>query len=63
MQTEMFANLEDQLVIVSSDGQMDYPGFSAKNCTYTLMHAELDYVLHVEVVDVRHSQLKSTVME
>ena len=27
------------------------------------MHAELDYVLHVEVDDVRHSQLKSFVME
>ena len=27
------------------------------------MHAELDYILHVELVDVRHSQLKSSVME
>jgi hypothetical protein len=27
------------------------------------MHEELDYVLHVEVVDVRHAQLKSVVME
>jgi hypothetical protein len=42
---------------------MDSPGFSAKKCVYTLMHEELDYVLHVEVVDVRHAQLKSVVME
>ena len=27
------------------------------------MNAEQDYVLHVEVVDVRHSQHKSSVME
>ena len=27
------------------------------------MHAELDYVFHVQVVDVQHSQLKSVVME
>lgn len=63
MQTKMFASLGDQTVIASGDGQMDSPGYSAKNCTYTVMHAELDYVLHVEVVDVRHSQLKSVVME
>ena len=63
MQMKMFRSLEDHPVIVCGDGQMDSPGFSAKNCIYTLMHAELDYVLHVEVVDVRHSQLKSSVME
>ena len=27
------------------------------------MHADLDYILHVEMVDVRHSQLKSAIME
>lgn len=63
MQEKMFENLKGQPVVVSGDGQMDSPGFSAKNCTYTLMHAELDYVLHVEIVDVRHSQLKSSTME
>ena len=63
MQNEMFANLGDQPVTIAGDGQMDSPGYCAKNCTYTVMHAELDYVLHVELVDVRHSQLKSVVME
>ena len=63
MQEKMFEALGDQPVIVSGDGQMDSAGFSAKNCTYTLMHATSDYVLGVEVVDVRHSQLKSVVME
>ena len=59
----MFSVLVNQPVVLAGDGQMDSPGFSAKNCVYTLMHAELDYVLHVELVDVRHSQLKSAVME
>ena len=27
------------------------------------MHTSLEYMLHVEVVDVRHAQMKSTVME
>ena len=63
MESAIFTSLGDQPVIVAGDGQMDSPGFSAKNCTYTLMHVELDYVLHVKVVDVRHSQLKSVVME
>ena len=45
--------------VVAGDGQIDSPGHSAKYCTYTEIHAELDY----EVVDVRHSQLKSPVME
>jgi hypothetical protein len=27
------------------------------------MHEDLNYVLHIELVDVRHSQLKSAVME
>ena len=63
MQERMFSVLVNQPVVLAGDGQMDSPGFSAKNCVYTLMHAELDYVLHVELVDVWHSQLKSAVME
>ena len=63
MQERMFSAIATKPVVVAGDGQMDSPGFSAKNCTCTLMHADLDYVLHVELVDVRHSQLKSSVME
>ena len=63
MQEKIFSSLGTQPVVVAGDGQMDSPGFSAKNCVYTLMHEELDYVLHVEVVDVRHAQMKSVVME
>ena len=50
-------------IVVSGDGQIDSPGFSAKYCTYTLMDIDLYYILDVKVVDVRHAQLKSSVME
>ena len=63
VQESMFEVLGNQPVVVSGDGQMDSPGFCAKYCTYSLMHATLDYILQVEVVDVRQSQLKSVVME
>jgi hypothetical protein len=63
LQDSMFSAIGNKPVVIPGDGQMDSPGFCAKNCTYTVMHAELDYVLHVEMVDVRHSQLKSAVME
>lgn len=57
----MFQSLENKSVLLSGDGQMDSPGHSAKNCVYTLMEAESDYVIHLEVV--RHCQLKSACME
>ena len=63
MQKEMFKNLEDKSVKVSGDGQMDSPGHSAKNCIYILMEVDSNYILHVEVVNVRHSQLESACME
>ena len=63
MQNEMYDSLGDEVVSVSGDGQMDSPGFSAKTCVYPLMHSSLEYMIHVEVVDVRHAQMKSTVME
>ena len=63
MQDNIFTSLGSKPVVVAGDGQMDSPGFCAKNCTYTLMHADLDYILHVEMVDVRHSQLKCATME
>jgi hypothetical protein len=62
MQEQMFSTLGDQSVVVTGDGQMDSPGFCAKNCVYTLMHEELNYV-HIKLVDIWHSQLKSAVME
>ena len=37
------ANLKYQPIIVAGDGHVDSPAFSEKNCTYTLMHSELDF--------------------
>ena len=55
--------LGDEPVSVCGDGQMDSPGFSAKTCVYSLMHTSLEYMLHVEVVDARHAQMKRTEAE
>ena len=63
MQLMIVSEIGDKPVVVCGDGQMDSPGFCAKNCTYTLMDASTDYTLGVEVVDVRHAQNKSSVME
>ena len=43
----MFKNLENRSVKVSGDGQMDSPGHSAKNCIYTLIKVDSNYILHV----------------
>ena len=59
----IFNNLKGVSCIVAGDGQMDSPGFCAKQCVYTFMDAVNYYVLHIENVDVREAQLKSTVME
>ena len=40
--------MENKPTILSGDGQMDYPGH---------------YVIHLELVDVRHCKLKSACME
>lgn len=55
----MFKILENISIVLFGDVQIDSPGQSAKNCVYTLMDSDTDYVLHVELVDVRHCQLKS----
>ena len=59
----MYDALEDEPVSICGDGQMDSPDFPEKTCVYSLMHTSLEYMLHVEVVDVRHAQIKSTVVE
>ena len=42
---------------------MDSPGHNAKHCIYSLMDTINFYVIHIENVDVREAQMKSTVME
>ena len=53
---------EDE-IIVAGDGQMDSPGHCAKHCVYSIMDRKNFYILHLENIDVRSTQLKSTVME
>ena len=54
---------DENHLIVAGDGQMDSPGHSAKHCVYSLMDAVNYYILHLENIDVRQSQHKSSVME
>ena len=48
--------------MVSCDGQMNSPEFCAKFYTYSVMHDTMYYILQVEVLQVRQSQLKSVAM-
>lgn len=50
-------------VVVSSDGRCDSPGKCAKFCTYTLMDASTNTILHTETVDKTEVQNKSPNME
>ena len=60
----MLCQLQENTEIVEAgDGQMDSPGHSAKHCVYSLMDTNNFYILHVQNVDARLIQLKSTVME
>lgn len=54
---------ENTDTVVAGDGQMDSPGHSTKHCVYSLMDTNNIYILHVQDVDVRLTQLKSTVIE
>ena len=54
---------ENTEIVVAGDSQVDSPGHSAKHCGYSLMDTNNFYVLHLQNVDVRSTQLKSTVME
>ena len=57
-------NLKNEhAIIVGGDGQMDSPGHSAKHCVYSLMDTVNYYILHIQNIDVRQSQYKSSVME
>ncbi|KAL4233076.1 hypothetical protein ACF0H5_007761 [Mactra antiquata] len=56
-------SLKNQPVIVSGDGRMDSPGFSAKLCTYTMMDQAKKTIIALEVIDKREVELKSTNME
>ena len=42
---------------------MDSPGHPTKHCVYSLMDPVNYYILHIQIIDVRQSQHKSSVME
>ena len=54
---------ENTEIVVTGDGQMDSPGHLWNHWVYSLMDTSNFYILHVQNVDVRSTQLKTTVME
>ena len=50
-------------LVLSGDGRCDSPGKSAKFCTYSVMEATHNQILHFENVDKREVELYSPNME
>ena len=59
----MLQEYGDKDVVVSGDGRCDSPGKCAKFCTYTLMDASTNTILHTETLDKTEVQNKSPNME
>ena len=62
-QEKIFEELKDQELVVAGDGQCDSPGFTAKNLCYYLMDLTTMYILELEVLDQRKTNMKSVMME
>ena len=62
-QEKIFEELKDQELVVAGDGQCDSPGFTAKNLCYYLMDLTTSYVIELEVLDKRKTNMKSVMME
>lgn len=63
MKTMLWEVFKNESLVLSGDGRMDSPGFSAKYCLYVMMHTFLNVILDVEVVDKREASGTSTLME
>ena len=59
----IFEELKDQDLVVAGDGQCDSPGFTAKNLCYYLMDVTTSYIIELEVLDKRETNMKSVMME
>ena len=59
----MQSQLKEKDVVVSGDGQCDSPGHSAKNLCYFLMEIDTSYIIDLQIVDKRETNLKSSNME
>ena len=63
MREELWAQFASEELFVCSDGQCDFPGFSAKHLCYYAMQMTTGYVIEMEVLEKRHVSLKSRTME
>ena len=62
-QEKILEELKDQELVVAGDGQCDSPGFTAKNLCYYLMDLTTSYIIELEVLDKRKTNMKSVMME
>ena len=63
MKTLLWEVSKNESLVLSGDGRMDSPGFSAKYCLCVMMHTFLNVILDVEVVDKREASGTSTLMK
>ena len=62
-QEKIFQELKDQEHVVAGDDQCDSLGFIAKNLCYYLMDVTTSYIIELEVLDKRETNMKSVTME
>ena len=55
-------NYQERFIIQNGDGQCDSPGHFAKNLCYFMMEINSSYTIDLEVLDKRHTELKSANM-
>ena len=60
---KILISLKNINVVIAGDGRCDFPGKSAKFCTYSMIEKDKNLILHFEVVDKREVGLKSPNME
>ena len=58
-QEKIFEELKEQEPVVAGDGQCDSPGFTAKNLCYYLMDVTTLYIIELEVLDKRETNMES----
>ena len=63
MMDKLWGFFSKETLVMSGDGRMDSPVFSAKYCVYTIMDHCLHTILDLEVVDKWDTGANSTIME
>lgn len=62
-QETIMNDLKGKELVVNGDGQCDSPGHSAKNLCYYMMEMNTSFIIDLEILDKRHTDLKSANVE